>query len=81
MAAVGVPHFANEMGVSTIEIGVKEFQCMGAQSPLDHPHIYLDMGTDTQIICPYCSTLYKYNAKLSADQSNPAGAFVADAAA
>jgi uncharacterized Zn-finger protein len=37
------PHFANDPGVDTIGIGVREFQCMGAR-PLDHPHVFLDMG-------------------------------------
>ena len=31
---------------------------MGARAPFDHPHVFLDMGADSQILCPYCSTLY-----------------------
>lgn len=76
MADHAVPHFANDQGVATIHIGVKEFQCMGARAPYDHPHVFLDMGADAEIVCPYCSTLYKYDAKLHANQTNPAGAFV-----
>jgi hypothetical protein len=30
------------------------------------------MGGDTEFICSYCSTLYRYNAKLHADQALPA---------
>lgn len=72
MAASTVPHFANDLGVEKIYIGAKELQCMGARAPFDHPHVYLDMGSDHEIICPYCSTLYRYNPKLKADQANPA---------
>lgn len=73
MAGSAVPHFANDLGVEKIFIGVKEFQCMGARAPHDHPHVYLDMGADSQILCPYCSTLYIHDARLSADQTEPAG--------
>lgn len=71
-----VPHFANDDGVAVIHIGVKEFQCMGARAPFDHPHVFLDMGSDSEIICPYCSTLYKFDASLHGDETRPAGAYV-----
>ena len=32
--------------------------CVGANPPFDHPHVFLDLGNDNEIICPYCSTLY-----------------------
>ncbi|HAT87299.1 zinc-finger domain-containing protein [Cohaesibacter gelatinilyticus] len=75
MAGHAIPHFKNDEGVSIIEIGVKEFQCMGATPPQDHPHIFLDMGAETEVLCPYCSTLYKYNADLEETQSKPDGCF------
>lgn len=71
MAVPSVPHFCNDVGVEKIHIGVKEFNCMGAKPPYDHPHIYLDMGSDNQIVCPYCSTLYLHDPILAADQSDP----------
>ena len=40
--------------------------------PLDHPHIYLDMGSENNIICPYCSTLYVHDKELDADKTDPA---------
>ena len=73
MAQTLVPHFVNDIGVDRIKIGVKEFQCMGAAPPQDHPHVYLDMGDDRQIICPYCSTLYEYDDGLKATESKPDG--------
>ncbi len=71
MAKIGVPHYHNDIGVEKIHIGVKEFQCMGAKPPMDHPHVYLDMGADDQIVCPYCSTLFIYDANLRPDQTDP----------
>ncbi len=76
MAAPVTPHFANDDGHARIAIGVKTFQCMGARPPFDHPHVFLDMGGDTEIVCPYCSTLYVYNPALSPEQSDPPGARV-----
>ncbi|MGE8943652.1 zinc-finger domain-containing protein [Leptospira interrogans] len=82
MAADIVPHFANDDGVEKIFIGVKEFNCMGARAPFDHPHVYLDMGADHQVLCPYCSTLYVHDPRLKANESEPAGCLVtADATA
>ncbi len=66
-----VPHFHNNPGVSVIEIGAKEFMCVGATRPFDHPHVFLDMGGDNEIICPYCSTLYRFDAKLNAREARP----------
>ena len=51
MAEHVVPHFHNEPGVPVIEIGAKEFMCVGATPPFDHPHVFLDMGDDNEIIC------------------------------
>ena len=80
MAGAIIPHFANDAGAERIFIGVKEFNCMGARAPFDHPHVYLDMGQDSQILCPYCSTLYIHDPRLSAAESDPKGSLVADAA-
>jgi uncharacterized Zn-finger protein len=80
MAASGTTRFANDRGVEKIFIGVREFQCMGARPPFDHPHIYLDMGSDTQVLCPYCSTLYLFDPRLKSTESDPADSLVRDAA-
>lgn len=73
MAAPKTPHFHNTAGHRRIAIGVKEFQCVGANPPFDHPHVFLDMGDDSEIVCPYCSTLFVHNESLTARQSEPAG--------
>jgi len=72
MAEAVVPHFHNDAGVPVIEIGAHEFMCVGARPPIDHPHVFLDMGGDTEIICPYCSTLYRHDAALAARAARPA---------
>ncbi len=71
MAKSGTPHFSNDVGATKIGIGVKEFKCIGARAPFDHPHVYLDMGQDDEIICPYCSTLYQFDDRLGNDESRP----------
>ena len=75
-----IPHFPNDQGALSIEIGVKEFKCCGASAPFDHPHIYLDMGDDDEIVCPYCSTLYRYSAKLGSYETRPEGCLYDEAA-
>ena len=78
MAGHVVPHCANDLGAEKVTIGVKEFQCMGARAPHDHPHVFLDMGSDSQVLCPYCSTLYVHDSRLRVDESEPAGCIVTD---
>jgi uncharacterized Zn-finger protein len=72
MADPVIPHFHNDPGVPVVEIGTREFQCMGARPPHDHPHVYLDMGEKDEIVCPYCSTLYRFDAALAPDRARPA---------
>jgi uncharacterized Zn-finger protein len=67
-----VPHFHNDPGVPVIEIGAREFMCIGATPPFDHPHVFLDMGEEHEVICPYCSTLYRHNLALHGAESRPA---------
>lgn len=54
--------FANDHGLKEIVIPVREFECIGATPPFDHPHIFLDMGDSDTITCPYCSTVYRFEA-------------------
>ena len=73
MADTHIPHFQNDTGEETIAIGARKFMCIGATPPFDHPHVFLDMGDENEIVCPYCSTRYVYKAGLGSDQSEPAG--------
>jgi uncharacterized Zn-finger protein len=74
MADVGIPHFHNDPGVPAIDLGSREFMCIGAKPPFDHPHVFLDMGSDNDIVCPYCSTHYVFNPELKAGTAEPASA-------
>src|ERR1043165_5068291 len=55
--------FRNDNGAKEIRIGLKQFKCIGASPPHDHPHIYLDMGDDDAILCPYCATLFRFDTR------------------
>lgn len=71
MAHDYTPHFHNTPGVERVRIGAKEFMCMGSLPPFDHPHIFIDMGGDTEAICSYCSTVYVYDPKLGPHEAIP----------
>jgi uncharacterized Zn-finger protein len=81
MAVTSIPHFHNDGGHAVISVGVKEFMCVGANAPYDHPHVFLDMGADSEKICPYCSTLYKFDGALGAGKTDPDGCAYHDRAA
>jgi uncharacterized Zn-finger protein len=66
------PKFHNEVGVSIVRIGCREFECIGDRPPQDHPHIYLNMGDTGEIICPYCSTLFRFDPSLNGHEAEPA---------
>jgi uncharacterized Zn-finger protein len=65
------PDFANDAGVSVIEIGVKAFMCIGVSPPFDHPYIYLTVGDEPEVICPYCSTIFRYNPSIGIGDARP----------
>ncbi len=65
MSDHAIPHFKNDKGLPAIAVHAKEFMCVGASPPFDHPHIFIDMGGDDEALCPYCSTLFRYDASLS----------------
>ena len=66
MSDHATPHFHNQPGLAKIRVGVKEFMCIGALPPFDHPHIFIDMGADDETICAYCSTRFVYDPSLHA---------------
>jgi uncharacterized Zn-finger protein len=78
MAHESTPQFHNDMGAPSIEIGAREFECIGSKPPFDHPHVFLDMGDADELVCPYCATLFRYDPKLGHDQSRPAEARFAE---
>jgi uncharacterized Zn-finger protein len=72
MAHSEIPHFHNEVGVAVIRVGAREFMCIGAKPPFDHPHVFIDMGGETETICSYCGTLYKVDPLLTVGEASPA---------
>ena len=80
MAGGSIPHFQNDAGHAAIDIGVREFMCTGANPPFDHPHVFLDLGNDKEIICPYCSTLYRFASDLAAGEARPPECVLKDVA-
>ena len=72
------PKFHNEVGVPIVRIGCREFKCIGDKPPQDHPHIYLHMGDTGEIVCPYCSTLFRFDPSLRAHEADPADCAYSD---
>lgn len=77
MATAGRARFVNDSGVEEILIGIREFECLGATPPHDHPHIYLDMGREPQIRCPYCGTLFRHDPALTPHEARPQDCIIA----
>lgn len=63
------PKFRNDHGLAEIGIGAREFLCIGVSPPQDHPHVYINMGDQDVILCPYCATAFRFDPSLP-----PAGA-------
>ena len=42
-------------------VSSKKVSCDGGGGVLGHPKVYLEMGDEDQITCPYCSKLFKIN--------------------
>ena len=68
--------FKNDIGVPEIKIGTKGFVCIGAEPPMDHPHIYLTMGDKNFKHCLYCNTKFVYEPALQPEYTNPPNCFV-----
>jgi uncharacterized Zn-finger protein len=71
MKASGYSKFRNDRAVPEIRIGVREFNCIGVSPPQDHPHVYINMGDQETILCPYCATRYRYDSRLAPFEADP----------
>lgn len=38
----------------TMTVDTEEFACDGGDGPLGHPRVYLHIGDDGTVDCPYC---------------------------
>lgn len=54
-----------------IRIGAKAFECVGVSPPDDHPHVYLEIGEQDAILCPYCATRFRFDAGLGPLEADP----------
>ena len=72
MAFKSTPHFQNDIGVTTIHVGSKEFMCIGAKPPFDHPHIFIDMGKRRRGGLLLLLDAVQIRSTLSAGQARPA---------
>jgi uncharacterized Zn-finger protein len=78
MSRSGYPKFRNDRGVPEIRIGVREFKCIGVSPPLDHPHVYINMGEADTILCPYCATRFRFDPRLTPLAADPPDSYFAD---
>lgn len=65
------PKFRNDRAVAQIRIGAREFKCLGVSPPHDHPHVYINMGDEDVVLCPYCATRYRYDSRLAPFEADP----------
>lgn len=70
--------FRNDRGVPEIRIGAREFKCIGASPPNDHPHIYVDMSNRETILCLYCATIFRFDPDLGPAEADPADCLYLD---
>ncbi len=63
MISTEIPKITNDKGHKSIKIKFKEFNCLGAKPPHDHPHIFLNFGRKKKLYAPiselYINTLVK----------------------
>ncbi len=65
------PKFRNDHAAPEVRIGAREFNCVGVSPPQDHPHVYLNMGSQDTILCPYCGTLFRFDLRLGPSEADP----------
>ncbi len=58
---------AQETIGETYEVETTRVACDGDGGPLGHPRVFLEIGDDGEIVCPYCSRHFvlKPGAKVS----------------
>ena len=52
------PDLKNKEKKELQEVSSSKVTCDGGGGTLGHPKIYLHMGQETEITCPYCSKLF-----------------------
>jgi uncharacterized Zn-finger protein len=57
------PVYSNDYGLRDIRVTSRKFACIGQSPPHDHPRVFLEMGDQKEIACPYCSTRFRFPAR------------------
>ena len=65
------PKFPHDHGLAEMWIGATEFLCIGVSTPVDHPHVYINMGDQDVILCPYCATAFRLDLQLGPFAADP----------
>ena len=42
----------------TVHVSEHRVTCDGGKGSLGHPRVFLEMGEDTEVTCPYCDRLF-----------------------
>lgn len=53
-----MPQTAAPTPTETFEVNQPVVACDGGEGPLGHPRVFLSIGKDGEIECPYCSRRY-----------------------
>ena len=53
------PDIKDELKSDIEFVQSKKVTCDGGGGALGHPKVYLEMGDENEIVCPYCSKLFK----------------------
>ena len=53
-----------------IEVVESTISCDGGGGPLDHPRVYLNLGADARIDCPYCDRQFILKAGAAAKSAH-----------
>ena len=53
-----------------IETDKRSIACDGGNGPLGHPRVFLTIGHEDEILCPYCSRLYIYRISAIGDAAD-----------
>ncbi len=67
VAKAAIIRLRNRSGIVTepfevITVDTDRVACDGGGGALGHPKVYLNLGTEGHVECPYCSRLYKLRA-------------------
>ncbi len=52
-------------------MNMREFSCIGASPPQDHPRVYINMGLQGMALCSYCATRYRYEPGIVPFEADP----------